>query len=179
MLLCVQTSECWPTVNGAGSILHLPLFSLQAARSYRKRVLSRCYGAKGPGSKQNYPCHLNIHALFQHPSIYYVDISTFPSENNENNFYHKSQNYPSTTIFIILVYVFQMHNLIKCHLLCFNILAYFINMLFNLNLNMKNSNVLQIYSYIIFLLIIMFTISIKQISCKSFLKPKALVTSTC
>ena len=58
-------------VNRAGSTLpHVPLFSLQTARSYGKRVLSRGHGAKGPGSKQNYPCHLNIQALFQHPTIY-------------------------------------------------------------------------------------------------------------
>ena len=52
-----------------------------------QRMLTNCerYGAKGPGSKQNFPCHLNIHALFQHPTIYYVDISTSPSENK--NFY--------------------------------------------------------------------------------------------
>ena len=72
MLLCVQTRECWPTVNGASSTVHVPLFGLQAARSYGKRVLLRGHGAKGPGSKQNYPCHLNIRALFQHPIIYYV-----------------------------------------------------------------------------------------------------------
>ena len=59
-------------VNGAGSILRVPLFSLQAARSYEKKVLSRGHGAKGPSSKQNYPRHLNIHALFQHPTIYFV-----------------------------------------------------------------------------------------------------------
>ena len=59
----------WPTVNGAGSTLHVLLFSLQTARSYGKRVLSHGHGAKGPGSDQNYPCHLNIHASFQHPSI--------------------------------------------------------------------------------------------------------------
>ena len=96
-------------MNGAGSTLHIPLFSLKTARSYGKGVLSRGYGAKGPGSKQNYPCHLNIHALFQHSTICHVDIPTSPSENKKP---HKSQNYPSTTIFIKLVYVFQMHNLI-------------------------------------------------------------------
>ena len=48
--------------NGAGSTLHVPLFSLQAAKSYGKRVLSRGHGAKGPDSIQNYPSHLNIHA---------------------------------------------------------------------------------------------------------------------
>ena len=30
------------------------------------------HGAKSPGSKQNYPCYLNMHALFQHPTIYSV-----------------------------------------------------------------------------------------------------------
>ena len=59
-------------MNEAGSTLHVPLFSLQAAGSYGKRVLSCGHGAKGPISKQNYPGHLNIHALFQHPTIYYV-----------------------------------------------------------------------------------------------------------
>ena len=57
-------------MNGADSTQHGTLFSLQAARSNGKRVLSCGHGAKGPGSKQNYRCHLNIHALFQHPTIY-------------------------------------------------------------------------------------------------------------
>ena len=70
------------------STCRLPLFSLQAARSYGKRVLSHGHGAKGPGSKQNYSCHLNIHALFQQSTIDYVDMLTSPSENK--NFYHKS-----------------------------------------------------------------------------------------
>ena len=115
-------------VNKAGSTLHvLPLFSLQAVRSYRKKVLSCGYGAKGPGSKQNYHCHLNIHALFQRFISYDLlsDISTSPSENK--NFYHKSQNYPSMAIFINWVNVFQLHNLIQCYLTNFNILAYFKN----------------------------------------------------
>ena len=60
------------SVNRAGLTQHGPLFSLQAARSYQKSFLSRGHGAKGPGSKQNYPCHLNIHASFQHPTIHSV-----------------------------------------------------------------------------------------------------------
>ena len=59
-------------MNGAGSTQHGPLFSLLAVRSNGKRVLSCGHGAKGPGSKQYYPCHLNIHVLFQHPTIYSV-----------------------------------------------------------------------------------------------------------
>ena len=64
-----------------------------------------CHGAKGPGSKQNYPCHLNIQLYMLYFNILLFtlsDILTSPSENK--NVYHKSQNYPSMTIFINWVY---------------------------------------------------------------------------
>ena len=72
MLLCVQTSECRPTVNGAGSTLHVPLFSLQAAEVTERGSNHVAMVPKGLALNKFYPCHLNIHALFQHPTISYV-----------------------------------------------------------------------------------------------------------
>ena len=67
-----------------------------------------------------------MHALFRHQTISISDIINTPFPKIKTNC-HKSQNYPSITIFMNRVYVFRMEHFIYCYLHSFNILEYFKN----------------------------------------------------